>query len=159
MQSPKFMFYISSDDKTISFNKNILLTNDNKIKYNEIHITQIIIHPKLKKSVMLLNGNDRYYTSLNIDIENFNENIVNFSENKYTLTLLDMMSPYNYDGTYSSKIINNSSFVLNGENIELKFVVKIGNDSLNFYTENVSDEKEYEFDADETLIELELFFK
>jgi hypothetical protein len=108
---------------------------------------------------MLLNENDRYYTSLNIDIENFNENIVNFSENKYTLTLLDMMSPYNYDGTYSSKIINNSSFVLNGENIELKFVVKIGNDSLNFYTENVSDEKEYQFDADETLIELELFFK
>ncbi len=158
MQSPKYTFYLSQNNNILIFDKKNFLNKENKIKWSEIHITQFIIHPKFKNEILLI-PND-YCSSICLSIENFNENINVIKETgkiiyeNYTLNLLDISIPYNYNGKYSSKIINNENFIKNENNIELKIKILIDGDEIDNYF-YVDDE-----DANtSTIFEIELFFK
>ena len=151
MNSPKYIFQLTKKNNILSFDKNTMINSENKIKWNEIHITQFIIHPFFKNDI--IEGSNMCYTSLSIDIENFNENI-NGRKN-YTFQLLDVSTKYIYNGLYSSKIINNTNFIENNEKIELKLNIII-NDEFN--TSDFYNDENDEFD-DATICEIELFFK
>lgn len=153
MQSQKFIFYISRNTEKISFDKNMMFNDDNELKYNEIHITQLYILPNLKKSIDILNST--HTGLLQINIEKFNYNIIG-SQN-YTFSLLDMMTPYKYNGMCASKITDKSTFTMNGEKIELRIGILIGGEDLRCYTDNV--DENLEFADDEDLIHMELLFK
>jgi hypothetical protein len=131
------------------FNKDMLLDNNNKIKWKEIHITQFIIHPKFLKD---LSFNDGYHRTIEVCIKNFCENMDIVNDISYTIKLLDITRQYIYNNTYSSRITNNSNFIEKDYKFGLDIDIKIDNENINNYF-SVED------NFDETIFEIELYFK
>lgn len=154
MQSPKYTFYLSQINNTLSFDKDKILNEVNKIKWNEIHITQFIMHPKFKNDI--IRSSDNYYSSICISIDNFDENInTKKNLNNYTFQMLDISAPYIYTGLYSSKITTKYNFTEIDNKIELKINFMIDGELINdyFYLNNDNDA------STATIFEIELFFK
>jgi len=151
MQSPKYIFYLSQNNNTLFFKKDMFINESNQIRWSEIHVTQFVIFPMYKKIYKKIMDEG---SSLTINIENFNEN-VDGVEN-YTCKMLNIDEPYKYDNRYSSKIIDPAQFTINGNIVELKVNLLMDNGPIDewFYSE---DEKDA---ADNSVIfEIELYFK
>jgi hypothetical protein len=146
MSSPKFIFYLTQNNNILSFDKNIMIDVNNKIKWNEIHITQFIIHKEYKDDIR----------NISLSIDNFNENIDMSNEsNNYTIKLVDVNNQYFYNNLHSSKITNNIDFIENNNKIHFKLDIMINNNPINDYFFLDSDDESNEV----TLFEIELFFK
>ena len=165
MRSPKFIFYIKKGTKVLSFDKRIMLGACG-ILYDEIHISQLVILPKFNKRIHLLDYSIKQYLLLTINIENFNENIHEFNTGKdkvlkkYTQIIPVINIPYNYNGIYSSKILNKNYIGCGKRNVEFKINIFIDDSEYTEYTEELLHHTtKYKFEEDEDLILLEVFFK
>lgn len=163
MRSPKYTFYLSKYTDTIAFDKSMFLSEDNKIKWSEIHITQFAIEPHYKCILIpcAAHPGDRDFTectSITLNIENFNENIDKKSNN-YTLNILDIEKPYSYDKMYASKIVDPTKFTVKGDKVIFKIAMLKDNEP--FSKDDWPEDKYREVDDDENIIlfQIELFFK
>jgi hypothetical protein len=166
MRSPKYTFYLSKYTDTIAFDKSMFLSEDNKIKWSEIHITQFAIEPGYKYMLIpfigkyskiddYIRGYD-YNTSITLNIENFNENIDEKSNN-YTLNILDIEKPYSYDKMYASKIVDPTKFTVNGDKVIFKIAMLKDNEP--FSKHDWPDDKYRDDENPNILFHIELFFK
>ena len=152
MSSPKHIFYLKHNTKTFCIDKHLLYDENNIFKWNEIHISQFIIHTKYKKIIINNNCCD-YCDSLCISIENFNQNIDDTK--KYTLKILDVSNQYIYNNNCTSLICDKAHlFVEKDGKIEFNICITLNDEVIDKYFY-----RRGEYFSDSTVFEMELFFK